>query len=231
MTRPGAAKHPGAAVSLVLSLGLLASVGAYRAKYQVPPPEADQYHRRIREQAALLPLRIGSWMGQDIPVTAGAVALLHPNLIISRQFTDVATNQVVNLLVVQCRDARDMLGHYPPVCYVGHGWTPVTSEARTWQVDGMKIEGMSYEFSRTRLQGVAHVVVYDFMLLPEGRTCRDMDSVDAAARGARSRFFGAAQVQIEFDASALADERDQVFAELLAASKPLLDQIRSGVNQ
>mgnify|MGYP007071125856 CR=1 FL=1 len=33
-------------------------------------------------------------------------------------------HEQVNVAVVQCRDARDMGGHYPPICYPGQGWTP-----------------------------------------------------------------------------------------------------------
>src|SRR6185437_11848693 len=93
---------------------LLCLAAAYRGHYQVAPAGMAEYHQRIRAAAEALPMNIGSWRGQDAPVTAGAVALLHPNVIVSRRYLDPASGRAVNFLLVQCTDARDILGHYPP---------------------------------------------------------------------------------------------------------------------
>ena len=57
----------------MLCLGALA---AYRQHYQVPPRGAAEYHARVRQAAELMPMRSGSWVARDVPVTAGVVALL-----------------------------------------------------------------------------------------------------------------------------------------------------------
>src|SRR4051794_2037308 len=109
--------------SILLSLGVLGALGVYRAAVGAPPAGAERYHQQIRAARDAQPLWVGSWMGKDLEVRAGAVALLHPNVMMCRQFTTLQTGRVVTLMIVQGEDARDMLGHSPPVCYVAHGWT------------------------------------------------------------------------------------------------------------
>ena len=216
--------------SSALSVGLLGGLGGYRAHFQPTTPQADQYHQRVRDAAASLPMRVDTWIGRDIPVTTGATALLNPNIIISRQFTDAQTGRAVNFLIVQCKDARDMLGHYPPKCYPAHGWTaPVPAEPRTWQIDDWAINGVAYEYSKVHLDDLSHVVIYDFMALPDGRTCREMDDLEHEAQGYATRHFGAAQIQVEFNFSVPPAERDRIFAIMIRAYRPVLDQIRSGI--
>lgn len=217
--------------SLVASLVLLAAIVGYRAEVQKPPVAAERYHQRVRDSAQSMPQRIGSWVGHDVPITPGAVALLHPNVIVSRQYSDLQTGWSIGFILIQCRDARDMLGHYPPVCYVAHGWSQVASELKTWRVGEMTLRGAEYEFSRMRLEQAGHIVVYDCMVLPDGRTCGDMDTVENAAKDYRTRYFGAAQIQVECDAGIPPDKRDQLFAMAVGAAKPILDQLESEVSR
>lgn len=223
-------QHSGTVSTIVLSCALLGCLAAYRVRFQAPPQEADAYQRRVRDTAAQMPLQIGSWVGRDVPVTQGAVALLHPNVIISRQYTDMVSGRSVGFLLVQCSDARDILGHYPPICYVMHGWTGLDTRKHEWDVAGMRIWGMEYEYSKMSEEQSSHISVCDFMLLPDGRTCGDMDTVDNAAKSYRTRFFGAAQVQLECDVSIPASERDGIFEMVLQAAKPILNSIGTGVS-
>jgi len=216
--------------TIALSCVLLFCLAAYRVRFQVPPQSADAYQSRVREAAAQMPTEIGSWIGRDIPVTQGAVALLHPNVIISRQYTDLLSGRSVSFLLVQCSDARDILGHYPPICYVMHGWTGLSAQKQEWDIPTMRISGMEYEYSKMGEEQSSHISVCDFMLLPDGKTCGDMDTVDSAAKSYRTRYFGAAQVQLECDVSIPASERDEIFKMVLQAAKPILKSIGTGVS-
>lgn len=216
---------------VVASLLLVAAVVGYRVAVQKPPVAADRYHQRVRESAELMPQRIGSWVGRDVPITPGAVAMLHPNVIISRQYSDLQTGWGMGFILIQCRDARDMLGHYPPVCYVAHGWTAVSAEPKTWQSGDLTLRGTQYEFSRMGLEETGHVVVYDCMVLPDGRTCGDMDTVENAARDYRTRYFGAAQLQVECDAGIPPEKRDELFIMAIGAARPIVNQLGSEVSE
>lgn len=225
----GAFRNLASIGSVAATVLLLAGAMAYRAEFQSPPKGAEPYHQRVREAADALPLRIGSWVGSKVPVTPGAVALLNPNIIVSRNYIDLQSNRSVSFLLVHCRDTRDILGHYPPVCYVMHGWTQLSSQPADFQIDDMTLHGKEYEYSRLRLDEVAHVNVFDVMLLPDGRTCGDMETLEQAARDYRGRFFGAAQIQLQCDAGIGAVERREILRTLLQATKPVLEQIRSGL--
>ena len=66
-----------------------------------------------------------------------AQELLRPNAIFSRRFQRPGEIGV-HVLVVHCSDARDMIGHYPPICYPSSGWVSTitgnrpTSSSATW---------------------------------------------------------------------------------------------------
>ncbi|MFW6061969.1 MAG: exosortase-associated EpsI family protein, partial [Planctomycetota bacterium] len=110
------------AATATLTLAIIGGALAERLSYG-SADEADPYHRRVAERIANIPYTIGDWKGEDVSVPRSAVELLQPNALCSRQYRNQKTGQVLSLLVVHCRDARDMTGHYPPVCYPAHGWT------------------------------------------------------------------------------------------------------------
>src|SRR3954466_15155977 len=85
------------------------------------PGDAEPYHTRVkaaREQFAVPE----NWTFEDHDLPDGAIALLKPNATLFRQFKSPRPFQ---FLFIQCRDARDMGGHYPPVCYPASGWVVV----------------------------------------------------------------------------------------------------------
>jgi hypothetical protein len=212
----------------MLTAVLLGGVAVDRALFHTAPADTEVYHARIREAAENLPTRVGPWVATEVPVPPGAIRILHPNVIVSRRFHDVQTGRQASFLIVQCRDARDLLGHYPPVCYRGQGWRLDEGQEKDWQIDGWTIEGMQYEFSSSRLDGDMFLLVDNFMVLSDGSTCRDMDGVTDAARDHRRKFYGAAQVQLLTDYSFTPAEREDLFRRLVRAHLPLLDAIREG---
>lgn len=209
-------------------MALLLTMGGARALLQTAPPGTENYHQRIAAAADALPRQFDSWVSQDSPVPVAAIAMLHPNVILCRKFINNTTGQQATLLLVQCRDARDLLGHYPPVCYKSSGYTPVSSSPKDWQVDDLRLQGMLYEFSSTRPEQMNALLVCNFMLLPSGQTCRDMDGVYATARDPRKRFLGAAQVQVLVNPGLSETERDAIVQTLVHANRSVIDAILSG---
>src|SRR5687767_1798170 len=112
-----------------------------------PPPEAAPYHARCRDAASMFPRNIGDWSGQDVAQPPQAVALLRPNILLTRSFSHMVSGRRVNVLFVQCRDVRDIVSHYPPICYpVTRGMEQVAGRVRDWDVDGLKFQATEYEF-------------------------------------------------------------------------------------
>ena len=216
-------------LAAAVSAAILVGLWLEKSMYHVPTVDADAYHKRLKAAAAELSLEQGDWVGTDVPVPQAAAALLKPNVLMNRYYRNRVTGRRVSFLLVQCGDARDLLGHYPPVCYPGNGWLSVAHEPRDWRVGGTTITGTQYEFARSTFDRSSSIVIYNFMVLPDGTVGRDMDSVNRSAQDYRRKFFGAAQVQVVFDSSMPRPERDRIMDELIRVHGGLLEMIRDGV--
>ena len=177
-----------------------------------------------------LPLRIGGWLGHDVAVPPAAVRLLRPNAILSRSYRDEATGGTANLLFVHCSDARDLLGHYPPVCYRARGHELVSTADRDWNVDGVNIQGTRYRFAVDGPFARSEIVVDNYMVLPDGRFGRDMESVDRVARDPSLRRLGVAEVQVVTEGEMPDVRRDEVLRLFAQRMMPLLQLCRTGAS-
>jgi hypothetical protein len=217
-------------VPVVVTLVLLAGL-ATETLSRPRPKDADGYHAAVKRQAEAIPLSMGTWRGVDLKPAPAAVALLRPNVILHRRYTDnrpTDTRPPVDFLFVQCRDARDMQGHYPPVCYPAHGYTKLSDEPAEWRVGDRTIVGMEYAYSRTEDGVPTSCVVSNLLILPTGKYAQGMTEVREAAADYLRQFYGAAQVQVVMDARVAREERDTIVREFLAGILPVLDSI-SGV--
>jgi hypothetical protein len=220
-------------VTVLATLLLLAGIVAERRLYRSPSPDTDAYHARIRSAARQMPLSMDGWLGVELPEPPGAVTLLKPNVVVSRRFEHMQSGRSFCFLLVQCRDARDMLGHFPPACYVAHGWEQESAEPADWRIDEQfTIRGTTYVFATARnadRPAPQRMTVENFMILPDGSTGRGMDDVERAARHGRMKHLGAAQVQLMFDLSYTAEERAGLIEMVVRANRDLIDDIRRGV--
>lgn len=212
----------GAAAPFACTCVLLAGILGDRLLWRQPSADAAPYHRQVREEASRIPVHFGDWLGVDVPVPQGAVNLLKPNVLISRRYQEMDSGRTVTLLLVQCTDARDLLGHYPPVCYAGQGWQLVAAEPRDWETTRGTIHGTRYRF-KTSAQGFAEETTIDnFMVLPGGATARNMDEVHVAAQDRRRKYFGAAQVQVVYGGEMPEQERIDIFRSFVTQLNPTM---------
>lgn len=210
-------------------LVLLLGVKAEWAYLHSPDADSEVYHRKVRKVAAGLPDHVGNWQGHETEVPEAAVQMLKPNVLISRMWRNRETGQHVSMLIVQCKDARHLLGHYPPVCYAGQGWSLVSQERKTWNVAGFRIRGTEYFFGRTVLEGPSRLVIQNFMVLPSGQFAPNMDAVDDVASDRTLKFLGAAQVQLIYDERVTSEQREDMLEEMVEAHAPLLKSVLFGV--
>lgn len=152
-------------------------------------------------------------------------------MVVSRRYQNVRTGKVASLLIVHCKDARDLIGHYPPVCYPAHGWTKAGSATTERPQNGVVIPLTDYRFNSGRIERTTELRIDNFMILPDGQFSADMGGVEHIAKDYRLKFFGAAQVQLITDSSWSRAERDELFQELMSAAEPLLNAIRNGVRR
>lgn len=218
-------RHPLA--GCILGIGLLAVLLGLNQTHLTPEDAAD-YHANVRQAVLDIPLRVGPWRGKDQEIVPAAVELLRPNVILSRQYTHRDTGESVTLLIVHCRDARDLLGHYPPVCYPGQGWrivegyNPVNKLfSSNKNADDWRCYPMTHGSVQT---GDVIQMVYHKMLLPDGTATTDMDRVQAIAGDYEVRHYGAAQVQVIVNES-LKDKSEIEIQPLLDALEPAIAAI------
>lgn len=189
---------------------------------------ADEYHAEMKAVADGLPRYFGDWLGDDIPVPPGAIKILKPNVIISRRFQNIRTGETVNYLFVQTKDARDILGHYPPVCYPAQGWTLDEVAPGDWAAEEGVATGTSYVFSREELEGSNGLKVDNLLLLPDGSFCRNMDAVENNAQDRLRKAFGAAQIQLVYSDSVSGERQKEITEEFLRFSELIVKTTGSG---
>jgi hypothetical protein len=225
----------------MLSAGLLAGIVVQQGRH-LTPADVEPYHVRVKTAIDSIPYIIGEWTGQNNPVMPAAQKLLRPNAILSRLYSDNSTAttrrpRAAQLLIVQCRDSRDMIGHYPPICYRAQGKTldGRFSGPRDWQVGGMAIPGYEYQFTEMQEGQITRVTVYNFLIVPGRGIVRDMKGVEQAAEDYQQRYYGAAQFQVVFRGQASAErsresrvERDAIFATLMGPNIKLIETLTSG---
>ena len=213
--------HFGAPLATII---LLAGMTA-ADKLRIDPREADPFHARAAAAIAGIPKLLGNWYAhRDIPMPQDAKGLLAPNGYLDRLYLNLATGARVEMLLVQCRDTRDMQGHYPPVCYPSHGCKMnLPGEAQTWKAADLSISGTEYAVA---FPSGERRIIRNFFVLPSGKIVADMEGVNAAAKDYRELVFGVTQIQLLFDATVPAEKRDSIFAELLGPNQPMIQALR-----
>jgi hypothetical protein len=215
-------------LTLCASLALLAGLAA-ETWSRPQSSEAEPYHRAVVEAASNLPNRIGQWSGDDVPIPFSAIKLLKPNVIYSRRFVNSTTHETVSVLIVHCKDARAINGHYPPICYPNSGYEKKSAEPRDWKVDGINFTGTEYVFAMSSPQ-TAWLKVDNFILMPQGEIARNMDTVGKHAADYLTRFHGAAQVQFIFSNPEMPEaEHLEILNAMIDAHIAPLKAILSGV--
>jgi hypothetical protein len=222
--------------SPLLCLGLLGGIVA-EDRTHLKPSDVEPYHARARNVIKEWPMVIhdkdGDWnTSKDERLPASAELLLHPNCEISRGYTSdsIRVNGQLaqaSLLIVQCKDSRDMAGHYPPICYPAAGQPKIGME-RPFKMSfpGMDVEGMEYLFLQKPLP-VSRQCVYDFFIVPGQGSRPDMDTLQVAAKDYQRRYYGAAQFQVVMDADYPQELRENIFRTIIGANARALSVLNT----
>lgn len=205
----------------IVCLVLLAGVSA-EAWTRPGPLDARDFHARIRQTVAELPLQWGPWQGVDVALPSDVVSLLNANALCSRMYTDHDTGASMWLLLEQCPDARQMTGHFPTLCFAANGWTLAGQNDGEFRETGQTIPYREYLFSRPGENGPTSVAVIHFIVLHDARFGRELSTIRDAAADLTRRSYGAAQVELTFPASMPPDERLAAARSFYQAHAPLL---------
>jgi len=178
-----------------------------------------------------LPMQIDGYFGVNRPVQEAAQELLRPNKLLQREYTHPITQTSFSILIVHCGDVRDMMGHYPPVCYPSNGWDVdgVSGEAIV-RSDGGPIPITRYHVSRgDGSMEFSRVIANTFVVPradePLGRDDRALDNV---TRTRWSSGLGAAQVQIITDAKMDEAVRERIERSVADRLEGLIEAVSLG---
>jgi hypothetical protein len=211
----------------ILAVLLLCGIAADRLT-RPWPGDAGPYHQAIREAARSVPVSFGDWNGVDMEVPAGAQALLRPNVVVARAYYSPSRRMWARLVLVQCRDPRDMLGHHPPICYPSHGWREVEPVRRCRVAVGeWSMEADRYHFVSAS-GGDGGMVIRSFFVLPRRGVTADVAAVRRQSSNYLTRGYGAAQVQVLLDEGLSERQEAEVFAELLEPILPMIGRLQAG---
>ncbi|MFK7788087.1 MAG: exosortase/archaeosortase family protein [Phycisphaeraceae bacterium] len=221
----GHARNPwplrGALAGLILVLS-----SAYAVGQSLPDgSEARAYHEQVLAASVDLPRQVGQWKAIDAELPEAAVALLRPNVLISRRYVDEATGRSFAMLIVQCADARDMEGHYPPNCYPSSGWTTVGQQSTQIEIADRQAAAVDYGFERMLQDGLDSIRVVNLMILPNEGFVTSMSSIRKLSGTVTDRYYGAAQMQFVFDSRWEKQDRHAVVEQVLTEMKSLINEI------
>jgi hypothetical protein len=215
----------------LLLMGIVAE-----ARTRIQPGDAEPFHARAAEAIASIPTRLDPtvWTdAEDFPIPTPAAELLHPNAIFSSSYVDWQAGVPVSgvILLVQCKDAVDMQGHYPPHCYPANGGRELqAAHARTWRVGDVDIPGTEYFFSMPSGPTEVRRWVYDFFIIPRIPGLEqsmqglypDIDAVYKSGGSYQRHYFGAAQFQFSFDQTVPQPQRDRFVIDFLTPNLPVI---------
>ncbi len=204
----------------VLVLALFAGIWVDKQDRQAAPEGVAEYHAAVRENIDRVPFQMDAWVGVDTELRQEALRILDANVSLSRTYRNLDTGQRATLLLVQCEDARSLLGHYPPRCYPAQGWTPLGMRPLAITAPGgHEVPATEYLFEFDQHDDAARINVLHFVVVPRKGVAPDMDALDVSARDRLTRHFGGASLQIVVDAGLSGDERMDIYRGILKAAE------------
>lgn len=112
-----------------------------------------------------LPLRLGSWVGNDVPVDPAVMRVSGADDYVNRAYRDERSGMAVNLYVGYTARPVTMLGHRPDICYPANGWLRVSKETGSIGLPrGGELECEIHEFKRDDPHAPSLVVLSYYVL-------------------------------------------------------------------
>lgn len=211
-------------LAIPFSLIALVVIGLVRAN---PGDEKaiESYHRHVADIINAIPVDVDGWVGEQVPLPQSATNLLRPNALVARRYINEEHGASATLMVVQCRDTRDMAGHYPPQCYPANGWLrPEEGGVGITAVAGHDLR--RYRFHRVAGRAERDITVYSLFALPTGELTTSMVDVRKLGADYAYRRYGAAQLQIVIDGSMDPDMHDWILNEMYRIAQPAIRAVR-----
>jgi EpsI family protein len=115
----------------------------------------ERFDTTASVKMAAFPMKVGSWVGKDVPLTKRDYDILETDNLIMREYSDPAGRKV--LLYIIYSENNRKVAHPPEVCYTGGGST-ITSKSLFTVSPKIKATRMITEASN----GLRQFVIYWF---------------------------------------------------------------------
>ena len=177
-----------------------------------------------------LPLQMGDWIGQDVPLGEAIVAATDTDAHVNRRYTRRNGLESVSLYIASGVRARDLMPHRPEVCYTGSGWTLTDRRSVDLPLsNGMKLPCNVLQFSRGTLNS-SKVIVLNYYLV-DGQYCRDVSGLRSKAWRGSGTVDYVAQVQIvtSIAATQTAHSASKIISDFSIVSASLIADVFQGI--
>ena len=173
-----------------------------------------------------LPLQIGGWTGQKVPLDEAIVRATDTEAHINRRYSRHNASEYISLYVAYGVRARDLMPHRPEVCYTGAGWTLIDKRSVELPLsDGMELPCRALQFSRGTLD-TKKTVVLDYYIV-DGQYCRDVSLLRSKAwRGSGTvRYVAQVQIATSITANLTADSAVKIVCDFAAESASSISRL------
>lgn len=196
--------------------------------------ELEARKAEVAEAMQSVPLFIADWVGEEEVVPPSAQRLLRPNAIFSRLYVDLSPGRQsassMHVIVVHCNDARDMIGHYPPICYPSAGWVETESEEgdnAALEFAEYRVPARTYHFRRMSERGAETAIrIFNVFILPDGSVTQDIGEINKQSERLAVSAQGVAQLQIISSAGMSRREAVESASELLGGMTGMFEALR-----
>jgi hypothetical protein len=188
----------------------------------------EGYMRDVAAAVDNVSYATGGWTGSDTPITPSAVDLLKPNRLLQRRYSNLDGAGWFDLLIVHCGDVRDMIGHFPPICYPANGWTKGEQSDEDRAIANTTATTRNYVFSRDEDLRDIGIMVTSVFVVPtdDGLLISpDRNVIERAGRFGETARRGAAQIQIVTPRDMDEADRHNVIERAFHLVEPLLETI------
>ena len=173
-----------------------------------------------------LPLQIGDWAGQNVPLDEAIVRATDTDAHINRRYSRYNASEYIQLYIAYGVRARDLMTHRPEVCYTGAGWTLIDKRSSELPLSNeMELPCSIFQFSRGTLNTKKTVVLAYYIV--DEQYCRDVSLLRSKAWRGSGTIRYVAQVQIVASATAnlTADSAERIVRAFAVESAPSISRL------
>jgi hypothetical protein len=209
-------------LTCVLAALVVLAAGAANKIRLGAAPDAAPFLLHVREAASRVTGDVPGMSVKRGRLPRQAFEVLHPNVLESRTYTDLADGTTFSVLLVHCGDVNDMGAHYPPACYPASGLTVTDTAPMELAMGELTLSGVEYTLDPSRIDERTPIRVWNCMFLPGGISTYEPATLRKRGRTDNRRYYGAGQIQILVDASIPEARRRAIYKEALAVYEPVL---------